>query len=315
MKKNKLNFNFIVAKALSGLNTCISLIVQYPISFYSECIINHNNSNNNSNSNNINNNGCISFIDYFLSSIVCLLFLLLTYYMFESYFIFLISFYISFLLSLLVYNNFNYSSLYIIRLNQKFAIIIITMFLSIIVVFYIMDYFSLPSLAQLLGLGGGNNINHILCEGSDSVGVSNSNLVSSNNSYNNSPNNAANTSVLSSAPSHPCAAVTAVTGGEGGSDDYVKKEDVIVTSKEVLDKIGEVVTTMVKDAVGPFIENIATAAGAGSAAGAIGGKIISSMPAGSSITHKVIAGAGAATITAVPTGGSSRCYKKCKCSI
>jgi hypothetical protein len=83
----------------------------------------------------------------------------------------------------------------------------------------------------------------------------------------------------------------------------VKKEDLpsataIVTSKEVLDKVGDVVTTIVKDAVGPFIENLATAAGAGSAGGAIGAKIISSMPAGSSITHKAVAGAGAAALTA-----------------
>jgi hypothetical protein len=84
----------------------------------------------------------------------------------------------------------------------------------------------------------------------------------------------------------------------------VKKENIIVTSKEVLDKVGEVVTTIVKDAVGPFIENIATAAGAGSAGGVIGGKIISSMPAGSSLTHKVIAGAGAATITAAGVAGA-----------
>jgi hypothetical protein len=148
MKKNKLNFNFISAKVLSVLNTYISLIIKYPISFYRECNINHSNSNN---SNSINNNGCISFIDYFWSGIVCLLFLLVTYYMFESYFIFFISFYISFLVSLYVYDNFKYSSLYIIRLNQKFAFIIITMFLSIIVVFYIMDYSS--PIAQLSQLG------------------------------------------------------------------------------------------------------------------------------------------------------------------
>lgn len=89
-----------------------------------------------------------------------------------------------------------------------------------------------------------------------------------------------------------------------GKDNYVKKEDVIVTSKEVLDKVGDVVTTIVKDAVGPFIENIATAAGAGSAGGVIGGKIISSMPAGSSITHKTIAGAGAAALTAAGVAGA-----------
>jgi hypothetical protein len=83
----------------------------------------------------------------------------------------------------------------------------------------------------------------------------------------------------------------------------VKKEDIIVTSKEVLDKVGDIVTTIVKDAVGPFIVNIATAAGAGSAGGVIGGKIISSIPAGSSITHKLIAGAGAATITAAGVAG------------
>jgi len=51
----------------------------------------------------------------------------------------------------------------------------------------------------------------------------------------------------------------------------VKKEDIIVTRKEVLDKVGDIVTTIVKDAVGPFIVNIATAAGAGSAGGVIGG--------------------------------------------
>lgn len=288
MKKNKLNFNFISAKVLSVLNTYISLIIKYPISFYRECNINHSNSNN---SNSINNNGCISFIDYFWSGIVCLLFLLVTYYMFESYFIFFISFYISFLVSLYVYDNFKYSSLYIIRLNQKFAFIIITMFLSIIVVFYIMDYSS--PIAQLWG---GDIINHILCEGSDSVDVSNSNSDCSNNSPNNSPNKSSYSSALSREGFY--------SEGVAGKDNYVKKEDIIVTSKEVLDKVGEVVTTIVKDAVGPFIENIATAAGAGSAGGVIGGKIISSMPAGSSITHKVIAGAGAAAITAAGVAGA-----------
>jgi len=102
-------------------------------------------------------------------------------------------------------------------------------FNTFIVVFYIMDFFDL--------------INHILCEGSDSVDISN------------------------------------ISSSDSPKDKYVKKEDVIVTSKEVLDKVGDVVTTIVKDAVGPFIVNT------GSAGGAIGAKIISSMPAGSSITH------------------------------
>jgi hypothetical protein len=75
--------------------------------------------------------------------------------MFENYFTFIITFYFSFLVSIYVSDNFKYSSLYIIRLNQKFAISIITIFLSIIVVFYIMDFVDI--------------INHILCEGSDSV--------------------------------------------------------------------------------------------------------------------------------------------------
>ena len=143
-----------------------------------------------------------------------------------------------------------------------------------------MDYFDL--------------INHILCEGGDSVDVSlakgageDSNSEISNNSSNNSPNKS------SSDSSSPAKA-----------DNYVKKEDVIVTSKEVLDKVGDVVTTIVKDAVGPFLENITTAAGAGSAGGAIGAKIIGSMPAGSSIAHKALAGAGAAALTAAGVAGA-----------
>jgi hypothetical protein len=297
----------IVAKALPGLNTYFSLILKYPISFYcfffsrgteEERIIKQSNSSNNKSS---KYNGCISFIDYFLSGIVCLLFLLVTYYMFESYFIFFISFYISFLVSLYVSDNFKYSSAlqYIIRLNQKFAITIIIMFLSIIVVFYIMDYSSPALHCWVASLG--DNINHILCEGSDSVDVSNSNSDSSNNSSNNSPNKLSNSSPQAQLQSREgCNSHSR----DGGKDNYVKKEDIIVTSKEVLEKVGEVVTTIVKDAVGPFIENIATAAGAGSAGGVIGGKIISSMPAGSSITHKVIAGAGAATITAAGVAGA-----------
>jgi hypothetical protein len=199
----------IVAKALPGLNTHISSILKYPIYFYSlfcesllrllRSKIKQSKSSNNAEQSS-NNNGCISFIDYFLIGIVCLLFLLVTYYMFESYFIFFISFYISFLVSLYVSDNFKYSSLYIIRLrsNQKFAITIIIMFLSIIVVFYIMDYSS-PALHCLLACVG-DNINHIYCEGSDSVDVSNSD--SSNNSSNNSPNKLSNSSPqLQSSPS------------------------------------------------------------------------------------------------------------------
>jgi len=204
--------------------------------------------------------------------------------MFESYFTFIITFYFSFLVSLYVSDNFKYSSLYFIRLNQKFAITIITIILSIIVVFYIMDYFDI--------------INHIFCEGSDDVSLpsatkgavatrEDSNSEISNNSSNNSPNKSSSDS-----------------SSTAKADNYVKKEDVIVTSKEVLDKVGDVVTTIVKDAVGPFIENIVTAAGAGSAGGAIGAKIISSMPAGSSITHKAIAGAGAAALTAAGVAGA-----------
>jgi len=94
------------------------------------------------------------------------------------------------LISKLLYDNFKYSSLYIIRLNQKFIISIITIFLtifliflSIIVVFYIMDYFDIMRLRD-----------HILCEGSDSVDVSNSN--SSNDSSNNSPNESSNPSIM-----------------------------------------------------------------------------------------------------------------------
>jgi hypothetical protein len=161
----------IVAKALPGLNTYFFLILKYPISFYcfffslslrggrgteEKRIIKQSNSSNNKSSkyipalHSVERGGCISFIDYFFlpreSGIVCLLFLLVTYYMFESYFIFFISFYISFAeqVSLYVSDNFKYSSAlqYIIRLNQKFAITIIIMFLSIIVVFYIMDYSS-----------------------------------------------------------------------------------------------------------------------------------------------------------------------------
>jgi hypothetical protein len=127
-------------------------------------------------------------MDYFWSGIVCLFFLLVSYYMFESYFSFIISFYISFLISLYVYDNFKYSSIYIIRLNQKFIkfiIIIITIFVSIIVVFYIIDYFNIMRLRD-----------HILCEGNDNVDVTNSNSDLSNDSSNNSPNKSSNFSEM-----------------------------------------------------------------------------------------------------------------------
>jgi hypothetical protein len=309
--------NLIVATALPGLNTrpakspwlpllgggskaevyskALPQIKCYPLLQKSRGYVSENNTNNNYSNNINNNNGCLakgettpvspsfslqkscsrkgSFIDYFWSSIVCLIFLLFIYYMFESYFTFIITFYISFLVSLYVSDNFKYSSLYIIRLNQKFAITIITIFLWIIVgsfSSYIMDYFDI--------------INHIFCEGNDSVDVSvlRDETCSKSDTSNNSSNNSSNKS----------------------SNNYVQKEDIIVTSKEVLDKVGDVVTTIVKDAVGPFIENIATAAGAGSAGGAIGAKIISSMPAGSSITHKAFAGAGAAALTAAGVAGA-----------
>jgi hypothetical protein len=71
---------------------------------------------------------------------------------FESSFIFIIRpsvFYISFLVFLYVSDNFKYSSLYFIRLNQKFIFTIITILFLIVLVFYIMDYFDL--------------INHIFC--------------------------------------------------------------------------------------------------------------------------------------------------------
>jgi len=293
MVNKKIN-KLIVAKALPVLNTHIFSKVfpfNITVSFYRGYSSNHSNSSNNNNSNNINNNGSHveSFIDYFLSGIICLLFLLVIYYMFESYITFIITFYISFLVSLYLSDNFKYSNLYIIRLNQKFAINIITIIVSIIVVFYIMDYFDI--------------INHILCEENDSVDISSSNSDISNNSSNKSSNKSSSDYPLPSQP--PLALAKDGEALEAGiKDNYVKKEDVIVTSKEVLDKVGDVVTNIVKDAVGPFIENITTAAGAGSAGGVIGGKIISSMPAGSSITHKVFAGAGAAALTAAGVAGA-----------
>jgi hypothetical protein len=60
------------------------------------------------------------------------------------------------------------------------------------------------------------------------VDVSTSNSDISNNPSNNAPNK---------------------SSSDSPKDNYVKKEDVIVTSTEVLDKVGDVVTTMVKDAV------------------------------------------------------------------
>ena len=89
-----------------------------------------NNSNNKINkSNNNSNKRSILNIDSFYCAFVCLVFLLVIYYMFESYFTFIITFYISFLISLYISDNFKYSSLYFIRLNQKFAITIIILFL------------------------------------------------------------------------------------------------------------------------------------------------------------------------------------------
>jgi hypothetical protein len=170
MKNNKLNLKFIAGKSLGLLKPYNSFLNTYPILFY-RCYISNqcknNNDNINCNNNNNSNNGNISFIDYFWSGIVCLLFLFVSYFMFESYFVFIISFYISILVSLYVFDNYKYSSIYIIRLNQKCVISIIIIILSIMFFYIIMDYFDI--------------INHILCEGSDNVDVSSSNSDISNN--------------------------------------------------------------------------------------------------------------------------------------
>jgi hypothetical protein len=61
---------------------------------------------------------------------------------------------------------------------------------------------------------------------------------------------------------------------------------VIVTSKEVVESTVGMIKDVLLESFGSVVENVATSAGAGTAAGTIGSKFISSMPAGSSTNKK-----------------------------
>ena len=185
-----------------------------------------------------------------------LLILIISYCMFESYISFIIAFYISFLVSLFVNNNYKYSELFIIRLlrNQIFAVNFLKFIIFLIVFLYILYYFDL--------------ITQIFADGGDIVDGSNSNINKTNNSSNNS-----------------------------------NKDDVIVTSKVVVDKTAEVVTNVITDSLGKMIEGVTTAAGAGSAAGVVGAKIVSSMGK-TPLGKRIVAGVTAATLTAGGVSGA-----------
>lgn len=192
-----------------------------------------------------------------------LLFLPISYCMFENYIIFIIALYISFLVSLFVNNNYKYSELFIIRLAtlatlatqlRYFLLISFKVIIFLIVVIYISYYFDI--------------ITQIFADGEDIVDISNSNINKTNNSSNIS-----------------------------------NKEDIIVTSKVVVDKTAEVVTNVITNSLGNMIEGVATAAGAGTAAGSVGAKFFSSMgktPMG----KRIFAGVTAATLTAGGVSGA-----------
>lgn len=195
-----------------------------------------------------------------------LLFLIISYCMFkggtyshsshpwESYISFIIAFYISFLVSLFVINNYKYSDLLIIRFNQIFAVNLLQMIVFLIVVLYMLYYLDI--------------ITQIFADGGDIVDGSNSNINKTNNSSNIS-----------------------------------NKEDVIVTSKVVVDKTAEVITNVITDSLGKMIEGVATAAGAGSAAGVVGAKVVSSMGK-TPVGKRIVAGVIAATLTAGGVSGA-----------
>lgn len=247
MKKNKINLlvaPFLREGSLPVLNTHISTTTKYTIflnrSYSSSSSASDNKNNRNNNVNWLRNSLFNTQNLWVCTAIVSLLFLIIIYYMFESYIIFIITFYISFLVSLFIFNNNKYSELFIIRLNQIFAVNLLKVLIFLTVVLYILYYF--------------NIIIQIFADGSDTVDVSNLNIGTSNNSSDNYtlPQNAS----------------------LGKGDEYVKKDEVIVTSKAVVDKTAEVISQALTNKLGLFVENIATAAGAGSAAGAVGAKII-----------------------------------------
>jgi len=185
-----------------------------------------------------------------------LLFLIISYCMFENYISFIIAFYISFLVSLFVNNNYRYSELFIIRFNQIFVVNLLKLIIFLIVLLYILYYFDF--------------ITQIFADGGDIVDSSpiNTNINKINNSSNIS-----------------------------------NKDDVIVTSKVVVDKTAEVVTNVITDSLGKMIEGVTTAAGAGSAAGVVGAKIISSMGK-TPVGKRIVAGVTAATLTAGGVSGA-----------
>lgn len=290
MKKNKINLlvaPFLREGSLPVLNTHISTTTKYTIflnrSYSSSSSASDNKNNRNNNVNWLRNSLFNTQNLWVCTAIVSLLFLIIIYYMSlreESYIIFIITFYISFLVSLFIFNNNKYSELFIIRLNQIFAVNLLKVLIFLTVVLYILYYF--------------NIIIQIFADGSDTVDVSNLNIGTSNNSSDNStlPQNAS----------------------LGKGDEYVKKDEVIVTSKAVVDKTAEVISQALTNKLGLFVENIATAAGAGSAAGAVGAKIIGGMGNTPVVLifilklrikrKRIAAGAAAATLTAGGVSGA-----------
>jgi len=224
---------------------------------------------------------------YLINIFYSLIIIGFSYYLFECFICFIIGFYFSFLLCLFIFENYNFSSWFIIKINQIFVFccVIIT-----VISFFILGalYFKAGVVIDCFDL-----FNYIYCDGVDSVDSSNLNMDSP---VNNNSDNTGNPSNLSNIDNKDDLVYT------------VKKEDVIVTSKEVIDStvgmIKEVLLESSAKRKGSVVENVATSAGAGTAAGAIGSKIISSMPSGSSTSQKLLAGVSAAVLTAAGVGGA-----------
>jgi hypothetical protein len=111
---------------------------------------------------------------------------------------------------LFIFENYNFSSWIIIKINQIIVLIILIVVSGFIVGWCLIDCFDL--------------FNYIYCDGVDSVETSNSNINSSNNNIDSSNNN--NSSNSSNSSNNSCKDELVCT---------IKKEDVIVTSKEVME--------------------------------------------------------------------------------
>jgi predicted PurR-regulated permease PerM len=116
-----------------------------------------------------------SILEYLVCGIVVLSCFIIIYLMFDNMIPFIIAFYLFFIISMFVFDNYKYSEWLIIRINQIFTIIVLLSLL--VLVLYLMDYF--------------DTIGNIWCEGGDSVESTLSNIDSSNSS--NSSNNSSNT--------------------------------------------------------------------------------------------------------------------------